>query len=595
MGANIPLPALSIQPPQQQDPLTGISRLVALRDAMQRSKLLPLQQQALTQENQARGQENQLRSFQIQDQQTLRQAAKGIDWSKDDAFDKLVNAAQSGGVSPQTLQSIATTRQAFLRSVAETDEATNKATLQRNNLLLGQVDALANIKDPAKRAQQAPQWAAGILSQKGLVRDAQTAQQLQAVANGQYQPTDDDLQMLRNHLTDHNTQIETTLKQAQTTEANSRAGEAEAQTRKINAEIGTGELAYRQTLAKLNNGEQVSPQEVRNARAFEFSDRKTNTQSDSLGISSTTTSQRNGLDAALASYRRLQGQNAPGASSPGAIAGSGGTAAGGGQTPSPQSLKQTLVDTIGKYDYDPAKLSRMLIKHPDIIAMVKQQYPGWSDTDYNAKNKMVQSYTSGPESRSINAISTALGHSGELGLAIDALNNGDAGLKTLRGLANRLGVEVGSDAVTTFKTIVHRLAPEITAAYVQGGGGEGERMAAEKDFDPSLGGQQLRSNLGITVKLLRSKIAAQEQQWNTTYKPTRPGDAFATRFLTPGAKQTLDKWSPENQPQGGGPGASASKPGKVISMSQLQQAAKDHGVSVDEAKRQAQTQGYTIQ
>jgi hypothetical protein len=35
--------------------------------------------------------------------------------------------------------------------------------------------------------------------------------------------------------------------------------------------------------------------------------------------------------------------------------------------------------------------------------------------------------------------------------------------------------------------------------------------------------------------------------------------------------------------------------GKTLSLSAIQQAAKDHGVSVDEAKRQAVAAGYTIQ
>jgi len=35
--------------------------------------------------------------------------------------------------------------------------------------------------------------------------------------------------------------------------------------------------------------------------------------------------------------------------------------------------------------------------------------------------------------------------------------------------------------------------------------------------------------------------------------------------------------------------------GKTLSMAAIQQAAKDHGVSVEEAKRQAQAAGYAIQ
>lgn len=198
-----------------------------------------------------------------------------------------------------------------------------------------------------------------------------------------------------------------------------------------------------------------------------------------------------------------------------------------------------------------------MAKHPDILAAVHDKYPDWDQTSYQAKNKIVQSYTSGPESRSINAISTALGHSGELGQAIDALGNSN-GMNALRSLGNSIGVKIfGDDKVTAFNTIVHRLGPEITTAYIQGGGGEGERISNAEDFAASLGDKQLRGNLAETVKLLRSKIAAQEQQWNNTYKPTRPEDDFSTRFLTPGAKDALQKYSPQTGSSGG--------PGKVLS------------------------------
>jgi hypothetical protein len=187
----------------------------------------------------------------------------------------------------------------------------------------------------------------------------------------------------------------------------------------------------------------------------------------------------------------------------------------------------------------------MLYRHPEMLGLIQQKYPDWDQTSYQAKNKIVQSYTSGPESRSINAIGTALGHANELRDAIDALGNGDAGIAALRNIGNKIGVQVGNDKVTAFNTIVHRLAPEITAAYVQGGGGEGERAAAAQDFSPSLSRQQLLGNWSETVKLLQSKIAQQQQQWDTTYRPTQAQDQFATRFLSAPAKQAIDRWSGE--------------------------------------------------
>jgi hypothetical protein len=206
--------------------------------------------------------------------------------------------------------------------------------------------------------------------------------------------------------------------------------------------------------------------------------------------------------------------------------------------------------------------------------------PTYDETAFPARNKILTSFTSGPESKSINAINTALGHLGELDDARQALNQNNVPL--LHSLASRVGAAVGQDAPSTYQAILHRVAPEMTAAYVQGGGGEGERGANMADFDISKGASQIGANIAESAKLLRSKIGAQEQQWNTTFKPTKPADEFQNRFITPAAKATLDKLSS----QAGG---------KTLSTAQIQQAAKDHGVSVDEATKQAKAAGYNVQ
>src|SRR5579872_5856815 len=60
MSANIPLPALDVQPPQQQDPMAQAARLMAMRGMMQNQQI--------------QGQDIQLRQIQLQDQQAMRQA-----------------------------------------------------------------------------------------------------------------------------------------------------------------------------------------------------------------------------------------------------------------------------------------------------------------------------------------------------------------------------------------------------------------------------------------------------------------------------------------------------------------------------------------
>jgi coproporphyrinogen III oxidase len=58
-------------------------------------------------------------------------------------------------------------------------------------------------------------------------------------------------------------------------------------------------------------------------------------------------------------------------------------------------------------------------------------------------------------------------------------------------------------------------------------------------------------------------------------------------------QKQIQRWDREHG--GGGQAAASSGNGKTLTMTAIQQAAKDHGVSVDEAKRQAQAAGYNIQ
>lgn len=170
--------------------------------------------------------------------------------------------------------------------------------------------------------------------------------------------------------------------------------------------------------------------------------------------------------------------------------------------------------------------------------------PQHDETNFPARNNLMKSMTSGPLSKQLGATNTALGHIGVLSDAIDALNNGN--VQVLNSIANKLGAAVGTTPATTLKTIVHRVGPELSAAYIEGGGGEGERGTTAADFDSSLGNDQLKANAAITAKLLRSKIASTEQN----YKQTMQRDDFQDRFITPEAKATLAKLSP----QGGGAG-----------------------------------------
>lgn len=173
----------------------------------------------------------------------------------------------------------------------------------------------------------------------------------------------------------------------------------------------------------------------------------------------------------------------------------------------------------------------------------------FDETTFPQRNKILSEYVKSAADGSIGKINTALGHLGELKDAADALNQNN--LPLLHSLASKYGLATGQDAPSTYKLILHRVAPEITGAYVANGGGEHERGANEEDFALEKGASQISDNIRESAKLFRSKMGSQEQNWNATFKPYKDEDKFENRFITPAAKATLEKLSPS---AGGGGG-----------------------------------------
>jgi len=173
--------------------------------------------------------------------------------------------------------------------------------------------------------------------------------------------------------------------------------------------------------------------------------------------------------------------------------------------------------------------------------------PVFKQYKYDARQKMYSGYTSGQQSKEINAINTVLGHVDVLGHAVAALKNGK--IPVLNAIANALGVQLGKSPVLTFKAIVNRVGPEVTRAYVGTGGEFAERKQNEGDFKPSYSPEQILNNVRITARLLRSKIGSLENQW----KNTMEDEGFENEFITPEATKALQNW-------GGGSGQGSQEP-----------------------------------
>lgn len=487
--------------------------MIALKGMMQQQQqqqaMMPGQLQAQQQQIQASQQENQARAQQLKDQQAMTQAMQ--DWDGKD-MNALPGLMLKRGASAQAVMSTKAgliKQQQDLANLSKDQLAVEKT---KNDYF---VQALDNVKSlPPDQQPAGFQSAVQDAVQKGHL-DPQTAQGLQYQGPQQ-------LDLLEKTLTGHAGVLDQALKQADTREKTAQAAKLEQETNYTAGPAAEGR--YRFVLSKLVAKQPVSADDLNFAKAYEASNAKTTATSDSLGITSTNTSRPSGLATVGGRAAAPQGSAA------------GGTAPAGGS--SPKSTRESTVDLIGQYKTDPQTVSRLLIKHPDLLGLVHQKYPDWDQTTYNAKNKLMTGFTSGQQSKEINAINTAMGHVKALDDAVDALHNGNVTLLNRIGTAYNINVG-GKTPEAAFKLIVNRVGPEIASAYIPGGGGEHERIANQEDFNVNLPPQTLHNNAAVTVELLRSKIGALENQ----YKNTVQRDDFAQRFITPQAQASLQKFA----------------------------------------------------
>jgi hypothetical protein len=423
--------------------------------------------------------QNQQRQINVADQTKLRDlyVKHGGD------LDKVIKDAPGAGVSPQSVNALQLHNTDVKSKLADVDAKTLANEQAKADLYQGAYDAIQ--QSPVEKKPQVYQQQLAALSQRGLDVSKMPAQY----------PGDDQFEVIGAGVKGHKQMVEDALKAAQL------PGIAADSAKKVKENVGTNAVG----MTAAQQSEAAARKRTGDIEAGRLAEEKR--------------------------YHDLQ-------------AGIGGPTAGGVAGPAqmsqvPEALRGT-VQGILDYRQNMPPMSRSNPRNSMIQYWVNKLDPQYDASQFPARNKLIQNYTSGPQSKEINAINTAMGHVGVLGDALKALDNGD--VKVINSIANKLGVQVGQTPAATVNLIVHRVGPELTSAYVQGGGGEADRGTTASDFDTSLGKDILKTNVGTTAKLLRSKIGSLENQ----YKQTVKRDDFQQRFITPEAQEALDKYSPKS-------------------------------------------------
>ena len=153
---------------------------------------------------------------------------------------------------------------------------------------------------------------------------------------------------------------------------------------------------------------------------------------------------------------------------------------------------------------------------------------------FTAQQGVIKDFTSGPTSKSLNAINTAVSHINSLEPLVDALGTGD--IKRVNQFSNAFKQETGSPAPTDYASLKEFVGGEVAKAVLPGGGGEKERAALLDPLNAANSPQAIHSALQKIQTALAGKTEATRNQWDVGTNGTQ---GSFDKFLMPATKKAL--------------------------------------------------------
>lgn len=457
--ASIPLPALSIRPPQEQEgPLQQYAQVLGIKNQMQQQQQNAL---ALKQQQQS-----------LDDQQAMTKAMQS--WDGKDAQQLIQGVIKNGGSANAVMglqQKVLGQKETYSK-IAQQDAETGSKNIatqkEKADAVLGVINGLKQLPD--EQLQQAVTEKVQQMTQQGLI-DPNSVGQIKQLAQG-------DPATIRQHLDTfgklnsfQSQQLESAGKQATIDKDKAQQLQATAETNKINQDLSYGpsgaaaEAKYRFILSK---GANASPEDQQWAKSFRLANTKTTTTSDSLGIKSVSTNGPSGVSPA------------------GAVTGGGVPVTAGASS---------LIDEIGQGKMTAARMEMLIARRPELVEAVAAKYPDFDGSKIKSYTDAYKSFTSGADAKQVNAGAVAMQHLAEL----KKLNDD-----------NPTQVRImGTDAYNRFHNLLDTVADELVTFY--GEPKTNEAMDAKKS---TLGAFVNRDGaIQEQAKAMGVKFDELEQKW----------------------------------------------------------------------------------
>jgi hypothetical protein len=190
------------------------------------------------------------------------------------------------------------------------------------------------------------------------------------------------------------------------------------------------------------------------------------------------------------------------------------------------------IKAVGTYR-QPAPAGRTSPTGIKFMSLVNQAYPSFDASQYGAKTKARNDFTTGKNGNTVRSLNVAVQHLDQLGQLSDAMANGNVQL--VNRVGNFIASQTGNPAPTNFNAAKQLVGDEIVKAIVGAGGGVSDREEAAHNISSASSPAQLAGVIRTYQGLLSGQLVGLRQQ----YQKSTGLDDFED-FLAPETRAKLE-------------------------------------------------------
>lgn len=206
-----------------------------------------------------------------------------------------------------------------------------------------------------------------------------------------------------------------------------------------------------------------------------------------------------------------------------------------------------VVKAIGTYRANPAQVASLRSGNREaMFQRVLQAYPDFKGTEYPARQKLVNDFTSGDESKKIVSLNQAIAHMGTLDRLGTDLQNGDS--RDLNSVINNIANRTGNPAINNYDLASQAVAEELMRVFRQVSASEREAADFERKLKSNLAPGAIHGALRTGVELLNGRIQSLNNKWNSGMGTT----GGYPNILSPEAQQVITRLGAGKESPGAG-------------------------------------------